>query len=73
MKELKIPTLNLIEKIPEQFETHPIRSFFISVIALIFLIIIMNYLIKICKLFEAYKIRKSQEEANAHVRALFNQ
>lgn len=70
-EELKIPTLTTLEKIPIEFEDHPIRSAIISIIALIIIIVILNYSVKICKIYNNYKLRKNQEKANAHVKSLF--
>lgn len=66
--ELKIPTLTTIEKIPIEFENHPVRSILICIVILVIIMIALHYGIKLCKLYNDFKIRKE----NAHVRSLFN-
>lgn len=58
-EQLKIPTLTLIEKIPVELEAHPIRSAFIMAMIIAAIIIVMHYLIKICKLYNAYQLGKT--------------
>lgn len=70
-EKLKIPTLTIIEKIPIEIDNHPIRSTIFLVVIFIIILITIHYSIKICKRYNEYKKRITQEEANTYVRALF--
>lgn len=71
-KELMIPNLNIIQKIPLEFENHPVRSIFIFIVHIIIILIIIQFILKAFKAYNIYKLRKQQERDNAYVRALFN-
>lgn len=71
-KLLQIPDLTIIEKIPIEIETHPIKSTLLIISIIIITIILIHYAIKICKIYNAYKLRKEKQKSNAYVRTLFN-
>lgn len=71
-EQLKIPKMSIIEKIPIEMNEHPIRSFFITLAFIIFVILLMHYLIQFCKIYQMYRSNKAKEQANNHVRALFD-
>lgn len=70
-EELRIPTLSMIEKIPHEVETHPIRSAFVMIVIFIVLIVVLHFSINIYRMYAIYRLRKEKERANAYVRAMF--
>lgn len=71
-EELKLPKLNIFEKIPVQIQNNPIVSTFIVVVAFVIMIFVVHYGIKICKIYNSCKSRKHERRMNTFVEALFN-
>lgn len=71
-EKLKIPPLTIIDKIPMELETHPIRSTITILTAVVTIIMVLHYSIKIFKQYNNYRLRKIKEKRNAYVKALFN-
>lgn len=71
-EKLKIPILNVLERIPIQIESHPVKSAIILLVLIIFSVIVMNCLMKLCKIYNAYKSRKESEQTNLYIKALFD-
>lgn len=71
-KKLKIPSLFEIKGITMEIETHPMRSTIIIIITIAMLILVIHYTIRICVAYNAYKTRKTNENANKYARTLFN-
>lgn len=70
-EELKIQELTLIEKIPMQFEKHPILSFSITILNIIVIIVILHYMFKCWKAYSLYKIQRTNAQANARIQSMF--
>lgn len=70
-EKLKIPTLNMIKKIPITIQSHPIKSVILIILFVVLIMISFHFMIKLCNAYNAYKIRKENEKANEHVRTLF--
>lgn len=62
---LKIPTLTIIEKIPIEIGTHPIQATIFLFIIVTVTIFLLHYFLRLCKLYNTYRIRKDVERRSA--------
>lgn len=70
--ELKIRQMSVIGKIPIEIENNPVRSTIIIIVFILLSIITIHFIIKICGIYNSYRLRKSNEKANNRARTLFN-
>lgn len=70
-EELRIPSLNMIEKIPIEIQEHPIRTMLKLFLFGITISIIILFAFRGLKLYLEFKRKKSNDKANKYIQTLF--
>lgn len=69
-QDLRFSALTIIERIPIEIEDHPIRSTIFFLMIVTASVVVLHYLLRVCKLYNTYAIRKEIEKGNANERNL---